>query len=257
MVSVAERAKALAALKIYVFPVLVTPNPENPYKTNKRPAIPEAHPEGDPLRGNCTGQCGKRGHGFWDATIDPGFVDDLFERYPNAHIGVDMGRSGLVAADFDVKRSPDGEIEVDGFDNFELSWLDLPETFSFDSVSGAGGKQFVYAAPESVKLGPAGNYRKIQGVDRRGGPSYSVWNADAPASRDVFTPAPEWLLDPATVRDTEAFDGTVKEWLDSLEPGEPSLIVRAAMDRTRQLFEEQGNDFDHAALVDRQFEAIR
>lgn len=257
MVSVAERAKALAALEIYVFPVLVTPNPENPYKTNKRPAIPEAHPEGDPLRGNCTGQCGKRGHGFWDAAIDPGFVDDLFERYPNAHIGVDMGRSGLVAADFDVKRSPEGEIEVDGFDNFELSWLDLPETFSFDSVSGAGGKQFVYAAPEGVKLGPAGNYRKIQGVDRRGGPSYSVWNADAPTSRDVFTPAPEWLLDPATVRDTEAFDGTVKEWLDSLEPGEPSLIVRAAMDRTRQLFEEQGNDFDHAALVDRQFEAIR
>lgn len=235
----------------------MTPNPENQYKTNKRPAIPEAHPKGDPLRNKCHGECGKRGHGFYDATNDPGYVEDLWEKHPNAHVGVYMGASGLVAADFDVKRTPDGAVVEDGFDSFEKRWLELPSTFSFDSVSGAGGKQYIYAAPEGIPLGPAGKYRDMEGVDRRGGGSYSVWNGDAPASRDVFAPAPEWLLDPATVRDTERFEGSVKDWMNGLVKGEPSLIVRAAMDRTREVFEASGNDFDHAAMVERQFEAIR
>jgi len=257
IISNVQKAQQLAKLGIFVFPALVTPNPENPYKTNKRPAIPDAHPKGDPLNGKCKGECGRRGHGFYDATNDPGYVEDLFEKYPRAEVGVYMGASGLVAADFDVKRSPDGTIEVDGFDSFEKKWLELPDTHSFESVSKAGGKQYIYAAPEGVNLGPAGNYRDMLGVDRRGGGSYSVWQGDVPTSRDAFSPAPEWLLDPATVRDTERFEGSVKDWMESLEKGEPSLIVRAAMDRTRELFESAGNDFDHAAMVERQFEAIR
>lgn len=207
IISNVQKAQQLAKLGIFVFPVLVTPNPENPYKTNKRPAIPEAHPKDDPLRGKCNGECGRRGHGFYDATDDPGYVTDLFEKYPRAEVGVYMGASGLVAADFDVKRSPDGTIEVDGFDSFEKKWLELPDTLSYESVSKAGGKQYIYAAPEGVNLGPAGNYRDMLGVDRRGGGSYSVWQGDVPVSRVAFSPAPEWLLDPATVRNTERLEG--------------------------------------------------
>lgn len=251
-------AKALTKLGLWVFPVLVTDNPDNPWKKNKRPAIPEAHPAGDPLHKKCTGECGKRGHGFYDATNDYYYVEDLFERYPNARVGVYMEPSGLVAADFDVVRDREGNVLIDGFENFETyAWEDLPATWAYDSVSGAGGRQYLYLAPEGVKLGPAGKYRGWAGVDRRGGGSYSVWCGPVPNTREVFKPAPEWLLDPATVRSTERFEGTVKEWMDSLEPGEPSLIVRAAMDRTRKVFEDAGNDFDHAAMVERQFEAIR
>jgi len=251
------KAQALTRIGAFVFPVLVTDDPENPWKKRKRPAIPYAHPEGDPLYRKCDGSCGKLGHGFYDATNDPGYADDLFQRYPNAEVGVDMGRSGFNAADIDVKRSPEGEILVDGFEEFDASYLPLTPTFSFDSISGAGGKQFIYLAPEGVNLGPAGRYRGIEGLDRRAGGSYSVWAGEVPASRDVFAPAPDWLNDEATVRSTAQFEGSVKEWYDSLVPGEPSLIVRAAMDRTREIFAEAGKDFDHAAMAGRQFEAVR
>lgn len=231
-----KRAEALTRIGLWVFPVYVRPDPENPYKNSKKPGT---------------------ANGFYDATNDPGYVSDLFERHPKAEVGVWMGPSGLNAADIDVKRDPEGNILVDGFEEFDKSWLPLPETHSFDSISGAGGKQFIYAAPEGKNLGPAGKYRGIEGVDRRAGNSYSVWVGDVPTSRDVFTEAPEWLNDEATVRSASTFEGDVKAWYETLEPGEPSLIVRAAMDRTREVFESAGNDFDHAAMIERQFEAVR
>lgn len=230
------RAKALASLGIWTFPVYVKRDPENPYKTSKKPGTP---------------------NGFYDATNDPFLLEDLFERHPKAEVGIEMERSGLVAADIDVKRNSEGEILVDGFEEFDKAWLDLPVTHSFESISGAGGKQYIYTAPEGVKLGPDSNYRGILGVDRRGGGSYSVWNGPVPTSRDAFAPAPEWLLDEKTVRSAEQFEGDVKEWYDSLEQGEPSVIVRAAMDRAREAFERGGNDFSHSDLVERQFEAVR
>lgn len=231
-----KRAEALTRLGIWVFPVYVRKNDDNPYKTSKKPGTP---------------------NGFYDASNDPGFVSDLFEKHPKAEVGVWMGPSGLVAADIDVKRDPEGNILVDGWENFDLAWLDLPETHSFDSISGAGGKQFIYLAPEGLTLGPDSDYRGIKGVDRRAGGSYSVWNGSVPESRDAFKPAPEWLLDEKTVRSAEKFEGDVRDWYDSLEEGEPSLIVRAAMDRAREAFERGGNDFSHSDLVERQFEAVR
>jgi len=231
-----KRAKALASLGVWTFPVYVTRDPENPYKTTKKPGTP---------------------NGFYDATNDPFLLEDLFERHAKAEVGVWMEPSGLVAADIDVKRDPSGEILVDGFEEFDKAWLDLPTTHSFDSISGAGGKQYIYAAPEGVKLGPDSNYRAIKGVNRRGGGSYSVWNGPVPTSRDAFAPAPEWLLDEKTVRSAEHFEGDVRDWYQSLEQGEPSVIVRAAMDRAREAFERGGNDYSHSDLVERQFEAVR
>ena len=231
-----QRAKALASIGVWTFPVYVTRDPENPYKTTKKPGTP---------------------NGFYDASNDPFYLEDLFERHGKAEVGVWMEPSGLVAADIDVKRNPEGEILVDGFEEFDKAWLDLPGTHAFDSISGAGGKQFIYVAPEGVKLGPDSNYRGIKGVDRRGGGSYSVWNGPVPTSRDAFKPAPEWLLDEKTVRSAEHFEGDVKAWYDSLEQGEPSVIVRAAMDRAREAFEKGGNDYSHSDLVERQFEAVR
>lgn len=231
-----KRAESLTRIGLWVFPVYVRPSDDNPYKTTKKPGTPK---------------------GFYDATNDTGFVSDLFEKHPKAEVGVWMGPSGLVAADIDVKRDPEGNILVDGWENFDLAWLDLPETHSFDSISGAGGKQFIYLAPEGLNLGPDSDYRGIKGVDRRAGGSYSVWNGPVPDSRDVFKPAPEWLLDEKAVRTAEKFEGDVKAWYESLEKGEPSVIVRAAMDRAKAVFEQGGNDFNHSDLVERQFEAVR
>lgn len=231
-----EKAKKLIAIGAYVFPVYVTRDKDNPYKTTKKPGTE---------------------NGFYDATNDPYYCEELFSRHPNADVGVWMGASGLVALDIDVKRSPDGAVLVDGFESFEKAWLELPETFSFESSSKAGGRQYIYAAPKNVTLGPKGQYRGMEGVDRRAGNSYSVWGDEVPASRSVFAPAPEWLCDVSTIRSAAAFNGTVKDWFDTLEPGEPNLLVRGAIERARKDFEAKGNDWDHSSMIERQFEAVR
>ena len=85
MVSTVETAVALTRIGAYVFPVYVKKDPENPYRTTKKPGTP---------------------NGFLDATNDPYYVTDLFEKHPNAEVGVWMGPSGFVALDIDVKRNP-------------------------------------------------------------------------------------------------------------------------------------------------------
>lgn len=259
MTATSETAKALqlAKLGIYVFPVLVTDDPENPYKKLKRPAIPYAHKEGDPLYKKCKGECGRFGHGFYDATLDPGVIQDFFERYPKARVGVYAGKSGLALADFDVKRDANGTIKVNGLDNFFGKWWEYEDTFRFQSVSESGGEQWVFEAPDGLNLPPKADYRGIKGMDRRTGPSYSVWNGPVPSSRDEFKTAPEWLLDTSTVRSEVQFEGTVKEWFEGLEPGEPSEQVRKAIKRAEYLFVSQGNDLSHSDLIERSYEAIR
>jgi hypothetical protein len=58
------------------------------FPTNgKVPIIPSAHQRGDPLRGRCHGECGRDGHGFYDATSDLERIARWWGRYPNADIG--------------------------------------------------------------------------------------------------------------------------------------------------------------------------
>lgn len=167
-----------------------------------------------------------------------------------------MGLSGLLAVDFDVHRTPDGEVETDGFDNWAEEWLDLPETFHFDSVSGSGGTQHVFLAPENRNLTLSNNYRGIEGVDIRAGGSYSVFTA-APDSFADFKPAPEWACDVKPERDLSGFEGSIKEWFESLVPGEPSLPVRNAIAKVEKAFTDQNNDLTHAQIVEFQHNAIR
>lgn len=228
-------ALKLAELDIYVFPVLVAPKADNPHRTTKKPLTK---------------------NGFLDASNDPEQVEKWWDETPEAWPGVAMGKSGLLAVDFDVHKDSDGNIQVDGIENFSELWLDIPETFLFDSVSGAGGQQYVFKAPAGKQLGPSQNYRGVEGLDTRAGGSYSVFTA-APESRDEFAEAPEWACDERPERDLSLFDGDSRAWFDLLIPGEPSLAVRSAIQNIQQKYTEQGNDLTHEDIVNYQHHAVR
>lgn len=208
-------AVALAKLGLYVFKVRVDAD------GTKTPMHPKGH---------------------LDGTLDLGLISDWFIESPNARIGVDMGRSGLVALDVDVKNGKDG------WTSLEKEWLDVPSTFGYDTPS--GGRHLIYAAPENKHLAPSTNYRGMVGVDVRGGSSWVLWNGGVPASRDEFAPAPEWLCDERTTKKAGEFEGDVKEWFDGLPEGEPNALVRKAIERINP-------DMSHAEMVAATYEAIR
>jgi hypothetical protein len=74
----------------------------------KEPAIPSAHREGDPARGICTGECGRDGHGFHDATCDTDKVSWCWGREPGRNIGIATGAPGPDVLDIDVHKEGNG-----------------------------------------------------------------------------------------------------------------------------------------------------
>ena len=81
---------------------------------SKKPAIPSAHPEGDPLNGKCKGGCGKPGHGFYDASTDAETVREHWNTHPRSHIGL---RPAEDEAFIDVE-GPNGDHDVNGLPIF-------------------------------------------------------------------------------------------------------------------------------------------
>ena len=74
----------------------------------KVPAIPAAHPEGDPARQTCHGECGREGHGFWDATTSHAQIDKWWSRNPDRNVGIATGAPGPDVVDVDVHQSGNG-----------------------------------------------------------------------------------------------------------------------------------------------------
>jgi hypothetical protein len=72
----------------------------------KIPAIAAVHLPGDPARLTCHGECGRDGHGFWDATTDPAVIRAWWARWPQANVAIATGAPGPDVLDVDVK--PDG-----------------------------------------------------------------------------------------------------------------------------------------------------
>lgn len=207
------KALALAELGIHVFPV-------NTAGGTKVPLTPRGH---------------------LDATTDPDRITAWWDEFPEASPGVAAGPSGLVLLDVDAKNGKDG------WQSLMEAWVDIPDTLNYDTPT--GGVHYVYESDRDDLNGVA-NYRKMDGVDRRAGSSFFVWWGDVPDGRDVFTQAPEWLLDPARRRTERAFEGDTADWFESLTPGEPNVLVRRAMERVTE-------DMSHSEMVERQYEAVR
>lgn len=187
--------------------------------------------------------------GFLDATDNPDLIEQMWSEYPEHGIGVWCGPSGIIVLDLDVKFDDAGEITVDGLDSLDKAWLDVPESFGYDSLSGYG-RHIIYKTPEDVTVGPAAKYRNMPGIDRRAGNSYVVWATDEVPDVSKLAEAPEWLCDESKLRSLQQFEGNLKDWYDSLVLGEPNALVRRAVDRI-------SDDMSHGQMIERQHEAIR
>jgi hypothetical protein len=148
--------------------------------------------------------CGERGcgspgkhprtrRGLHDATTDPNHVRRLWDRWPDANIGVTTGgTSGLVVVDVDLPDGPASLAEL------EATHGTLPDTC--EQRTGSGGRQLLFAHPS----GTVGNRtRVVDGIDVRGDGGYIVVPPSRHATGDRYrwtrriVPAdpPGWLLE--------------------------------------------------------------
>jgi Bifunctional DNA primase/polymerase, N-terminal len=163
----------------------------------KTPAIPRAHPPEHP----CRGECGRDGHGFYDATTDPDRLRAWGHRWPDANIGLATGRpSGLFVLDVDPAH--DGMRTLakmiatggDGLDTLEVE-------------TGSGGVHLYLAMPEVdlTNSNAAIKARYGPGVDCRGSGGYVVAPPSIHPSGGRYSwgagrlrPVPGWLVEVLT-----------------------------------------------------------
>ena len=119
----------------------------------KAPAIPAAHPEGDPLRGKCKGECGRPGHGVHDASSDPETIGGWWQRWPAANIGLALG-DDLVAFDVDPRHG--GTLDA-------LLKLGLDPSETVTQRTAGGGWHVLYAKPHGWQL--VGAIPHVPGID--------------------------------------------------------------------------------------------
>lgn len=205
-------ALRLAAAGVHVFPIR---------RGGKVPAIPSAHPDGDPLRGECRGTCGRQGHGLWDAARDPATVAAWWSVDHLRNVGVATGQSGLFVVD------------LDGADGI-AQWRRLVARHGADETlvasTPSGGLHLLYAARVDRPLGNSAS-KLAPHIDTRGHGGYIV---AAPSTRpdgayrwaavpqvDRLPPVPAWIVDALTPRPAPRLPviwtpGTASKALDGL-----------------------------------------
>ncbi|MCI3930192.1 bifunctional DNA primase/polymerase [Streptomyces sp. AN091965] len=137
-----------------------------PTTIRKTPAIPSPHDRGH----NCKGQCGKPGHGVYDATTAPGDVRRLFGLAPKAVGYLIACRGRLIGLDIDRKNGVDGYATLarlgreHGFEIPEMTTTVFTPT---------GGAHVWMAVPDGVTV-PNSVGRLGPGLDVRGTGGYVV-----------------------------------------------------------------------------------
>lgn len=103
-------------------------------------------------------------HGLDDATTDPAQIRQWWGRWPGAAIGLNCGRSGLLAIDLDTKHGHNGP----------ATWaaLGLSEAGALLSQTPSGGRHVVYTA-NGAQLGNTAG-RLGDGIDTRGDGGYII-----------------------------------------------------------------------------------
>ncbi|MEV5873973.1 bifunctional DNA primase/polymerase [Streptomyces sp. NPDC052101] len=169
--SAAERGLAVIPLSRTKLPALRSPHHDDP----------------DPAGPRCHGECGRFGHGVYDASTDPVRIRELFAAAPWATgygIACGLPPYHLIGVDLDTKSGTDSSTALRELALRHL--FTIPETVVVRTPSG-GRHLWLTGPPDVVVPNSAG--RLAPGIDIRGAGGYLV----GPGSRTghgVYTTAP-------------------------------------------------------------------
>ena len=154
----------------------------------KLPVIPSAHGQ---TESPCAGECGRDGHGFYDATTDPDRIAEWWRRWPAANIGL---RTGVLFDVVDID-GPEGLAALDAYR------ADRPVTWGPEARTGGGGWHLFH-----LPTGAGNRAGVLAKVDFRGAGGYVVappsihpsgrpyrW-AELAGPGEALEPLPDWLL---------------------------------------------------------------
>ncbi|MFC7840132.1 bifunctional DNA primase/polymerase [Streptomyces sp. NPDC001046] len=157
-----------------------------PLSRTKLPALRSPHRD-DPLPSPCHGECGRLGHGVYDASSDPARIRELFAAAPWATgygIACGLPPHHLIGVDLDVKTGTDSSAALRELALRHL--FTIPPTVVV--VTPSGGRHLWLSGPPDVVV-PNSAGRLAPGIDIRGAGGYLV----GPGSRTahgVYAAAP-------------------------------------------------------------------
>ncbi|MFF9085680.1 bifunctional DNA primase/polymerase [Streptomyces sp. NPDC014991] len=159
-----------------------------PLSRTKLPALRSPHHDDPPPAGpRCHGQCGRLGHGVYDASADPARIRTLFAAAPWATgygIACGLPPYHLIGVDLDTKSATDSSAALRELALRHL--FTIPETVVV--LTPSGGRHLWLTGPPDVTV-PNSAGRLAPGIDIRGAGGYLV----GPGSRTdhgVYTTAP-------------------------------------------------------------------
>jgi Bifunctional DNA primase/polymerase, N-terminal len=175
--------------------------PVFPLSRAKQPAVRSPHHQDWP-RVPCRGECGRIGHGVYDATTEPDAVRALFDAAPWATgYGIACGRPPhqLIGVDLDVKTGIDSLASFD--DLADAHGFTVPATVTV--LTPSGGRHLWFTGPAGVEV-PNTAGRLAPGIDVRGAGGYlagpgslTLYGVYRLAPGSALTPAP---VPPALLR---------------------------------------------------------
>ena len=115
------------------------------------PAFSSPHPKGSPERGRCRGECGRPGHGFYDASTDTVWADRHWTEHPDHGVSA---RPGLDQIVLDVDPRHGGDVALGAL---ETRHGRLPETFTVISGRGDGGRHLWFTGVQGSVRSSLGN----------------------------------------------------------------------------------------------------
>lgn len=124
----------------------------------KAPLFPRAHDGGS----TCRGECGRLGHGLYDAVTDEVIITAWWTRHPTANVAIATGHPGPDVVDVDVKGDSPG---ADSFDRIRRAGL---VRGSFAVVETPSGGWHCYFTGTDQGNGSV----KLRGIDFRGKGGY-------------------------------------------------------------------------------------